>query len=463
MLDAAGQQDRAARLKHQMGDSPALIPYTGEPGHFTLYSYAAVLNNQVPASAFKNKYVIVGSWGTGLGDSFPTPLSDQGENMSGIEILANVLQSALTDSWISTPNAWQGALIAALPVLLICLLLRRLSPRRCFFVAIVMLLLVFVADWLFMRYAQVWIAPTASLIGIALAGPVWSWRSQEAALQHIDRELLKLQEERSSSRPGIERIDTAPQDESLSARVLKLHDAIAQVRHLRDGEQKAARQREETLRFISHDMRSPQNSILALTELQNHPQTQLPQTELLQRIDQYAHKTLTLVEGFIQLARAESMEIHYRSLNLVDLLNEACDDYWVLAKQRNIELSFTHGASFAYMNGDPSVLGRAFGNLIDNAIKYSPDHTRISCQLTEEGRCWIVRIQDQGRGIGAAGQASLFTPFIRLDESTPQNPSGSGLGLAFVKTIVERHSGTIAVSSHAGQGAVFTIRLPATG
>src|SRR3546814_13655696 len=97
-----------------------------------MYSYAAVLNGQVPAATFKNKYVLVGSWGSGLGDAFPTPVSRQGEAMSGVEILANGLLGALHDSWVQTPQHWQTALLSCLPVLLICLALRRLSPRKSF-------------------------------------------------------------------------------------------------------------------------------------------------------------------------------------------------------------------------------------------------------------------------------------------------------------------------------------------
>src|SRR3546814_14773179 len=104
-----------------------------------MYPYAAVLNHQVPASAFKDKYVLVGSWGTGLGDTFPTPLTRQGKPMAGVEILANILQGALADDWIRTPARWLMALLCALPVLLLCLFLRHLSPRRCFFFAVLAL------------------------------------------------------------------------------------------------------------------------------------------------------------------------------------------------------------------------------------------------------------------------------------------------------------------------------------
>src|SRR3546814_6001494 len=133
-----------------------------------MYSYAAVLNGQVPAATFKNKYVLVGSWGSGLGDAFPTPVSRQGEAMSGVEILANGLLGALHDSWVQTPQPWQTALLSCLPVLLICLALRRLSPRKSFLATMVVLMGIFISSWLLMRYGRVWVPINASAIGVAL-------------------------------------------------------------------------------------------------------------------------------------------------------------------------------------------------------------------------------------------------------------------------------------------------------
>src|SRR3546814_6033323 len=116
---------------------------------------------------------------------------------------------------------------------------------------------IFISSWLLMRYGRVWVPITASAIGVALALPVWSWRSQEASLQHIDQELLAL----NAGKPYSMTQTTAALDGSLPARVTQLHGAIAQLRQ-------AHQKRDETLRFLSHDMLAPQTSILALTQLQ---------------------------------------------------------------------------------------------------------------------------------------------------------------------------------------------------
>src|SRR3546814_17510824 len=134
----------------------------------------------------------------------------------------------------------------------------------------------FIADAVLLRYASIWIAPTASLIGIILAGPVWSWRSQEAALQNIDRELLALHSENTPLNAN-QLAGHPSHDASLPMRVIKLHDAIDQIRSLRKSELKAKRQRDETRRLISHDMRPPQNSILHRSTLQSHTDTRHPE------------------------------------------------------------------------------------------------------------------------------------------------------------------------------------------
>src|SRR3546814_10479010 len=98
MLSVA-EPERPAIASGPLPDQKALlIPYAGAPGHFTIYSYAAVLNGQVPAATFKNKYVLVGSWGSGLGDAFPTPVSRQGEAMRSEEHTSE-LQSLMRISY----------------------------------------------------------------------------------------------------------------------------------------------------------------------------------------------------------------------------------------------------------------------------------------------------------------------------------------------------------------------------
>ncbi|NYT66855.1 CHASE2 domain-containing protein [Alcaligenaceae bacterium] len=453
MLNVAKQPINPNYLKPETAEN-LLIPYAGSPGHFTVYPYSGVLSGEIPPEKFQDKYVLVGSWGSGLGDTFPTAVSNAGIPMSGVEILANSLQASLHNRWIRPLPAWQLALLACIPVLLACFALRRLSPRQSLLCILLILPLTLASSALLMLYALLWIPVAASVAGVVLAYPVWAWRSQEGALQHIDRELKTL-DQQGRLLTGYDPYSHPPRrDNSLPARVTQLHVALNQLRL-------AQKRRNETLRFLSHDMRAPQNSILALTELQQQPGSALPEAELLKHVNAYAKRTLDLVDGFVQLARAEGSTIASHPLDLVELIEQCCDEFWAQAKQRHIGIKFTDRPDEAWITGDASLLTRVWINLIDNALKYSPDHTDISCHLYEENGMWVALVQDQGRGIKTQQRDSLFAAFTRLDEDTPNNPSGVGLGLAFVKTVIERHRGTISVQARPDRGSSFIIQLPA--
>src|SRR5690606_18390640 len=158
MLRAGRQPELAQRACPRM-DVALGIPYVGPPGSYTVYPYAKVLAGEIAPATFKDKYVLVGAWASALGDFFSVP-SASGRLMAGVEILANALQAAQRGEWISKPGRVWMALLATIPVLFVCLMLRRLSPRRAFYTSVLVLGGVFVLDWLVLRYANVWLPPT---------------------------------------------------------------------------------------------------------------------------------------------------------------------------------------------------------------------------------------------------------------------------------------------------------------
>lgn len=429
------------------------IPYTGPPGNFTIYPYHQVVNGAIPAAQFRDKYVLIGSWGSGLGDTFPTPVSNDGKPMAGVEVLANGLQASLTNRWIHTLPSWLLVLLNGIPVLLACLTLRRMSPRGSLLLTLAIAILVLLSSALIMYYAHLWIPVVASLVGVALAYPLWSWRSQESALQHIDYELRSLHSQ-GRFLPTYDSQDySTKKDGSLPSRIIQLQLVLNQLRL-------AQKKRNETLHFLSHDMRAPQNAILALMQLQQRPNSALPEADFIRHIERHAQRTLSLVDGFVQLAKAEAATINFHPLDLVSLISQCCDEFWAQSRQRRIGIHFTDHPEEAWINGDAALLSRVWLNLIDNALKYSPDHTDISCHLYQENGQWVALVQDQGRGIAPEEDDILFSAFTRLDETLPNNPKGAGLGLAFVKTVIDRHKGSIRVTSRPEGGSTFIIQLP---
>ncbi|QUN25762.1 CHASE2 domain-containing protein [Cupriavidus sp. KK10] len=230
----------------------------------------------------------------------------------------------------------------------------------------------------------------------------------------------------------------------------------------------AERQREQMLRFLSHDMRSPQASILALIELHERRARRdgaatgdvATDSSVLARIAAHARRTMTLADDFISVARAESKTLAFMEVELGGLVLDATDQLWALAKARDVTLQIDLPDDPAVLQGEPTLLARAIANLVSNAIKFSPQGETVTVSLTREPGSFVVAVQDHGPGIAEADQARLFEPFARLHEGQQGAPEGAGLGLVLVRAVAERHGGKASVRSAAGAGAVFRIELP---
>ena len=212
------------------------------------------------------------------------------------------------------------------------------------------------------------------------------------------------------------------------------------------------RQREDALQLLTHDMRSPQASILALLDRKGDEEE-----ELRARIAGYARRTLKLADDFVHYARAESGQHAVEMLDFAALLIEAADDQWVLAQAKRIRIETPDPEEEYLVLGDRSLLSRMLCNLIGNAIKYSDGGTIVRCAIEREGETLCCRIADQGQGIAPEDLDAIFHPFHRSGET---DGTGAGLGLAFVRTVIQRHGGTVAVESKLGVGSVFSVRLP---
>jgi signal transduction histidine kinase len=233
----------------------------------------------------------------------------------------------------------------------------------------------------------------------------------------------------------------------------------------------AERLREDALRLLSHDMRSPQASILALVELER---ARTPDSErlreLLNRVERYAQRALMLADDFVQLARAESQAYTFEPVSLVELVIDASDEVWPQAQARHIRLeaAYDEQGDGHWINADRSLMTRALVNILNNAVKYSPSETRITCTVAQDTPAsgeWPARVRctvrDEGYGMSAENQAHLFERFQRFHEVERPEATGTGLGMAFVKAVVTRHGGDVHVESALGQGTAFTITLPA--
>ena len=171
-----------------------------------------------------------------------------------------------------------------------------------------------------------------------------------------------------------------------------------------------------------------------------------------------------LADGLFRLVRAEGSDPKdFVELDLAGLVDSAADEVWPQAQARGIRIQVdTRDAEQeeAIVRGDFSLLRRAVINLLTNAIKYGAANSSVFLSLSAEGPDWVIRVRDQGAGIPAEALSRLFRRFSRIVDEGRDQPSGVGLGLLIVKTVAERHGGTVVVDSEPGKGCTFALRLP---
>ncbi len=248
----------------------------------------------------------------------------------------------------------------------------------------------------------------------------------------------------------------------LAGRPERLGGLIVNISDISDLKQRE-RERAEVLSFLSHDLRSPLVSVLALVELAKHEQSKDAALGSLEQVETQTRKTLELAEQFVELVRAETEEaLRLEELDLVEIATNAVEQVWAQAKARQITLERQFKVDVAWTRGDSSLLERAIVNLLNNAINYSADGTKVQLVVEIEGDELYASVIDQGPGIAPAELPELFDRFKRGAASGGSGKRGLGLGLAFVKAVADRHSGRVEATSDVGKGSRFTLILPLT-
>lgn len=247
---------------------------------------------------------------------------------------------------------------------------------------------------------------------------------------------------------------TACHGESIIGHIVNITDVTAL--------KAAARAREEAVGFLSHDLRAPQAAILSVLELRRSQPDSISEAQLLDQIERSARHTLALADAFVTLTRADHLDpTHFRAVDIADVCREMRDEAWPLCRAKDMRCELRFQAEEAWVAGERALLAAAVLNLLDNAIKYSPRGSEVELALERQGETWIVALSDRGPGIEAQDLPKLFERFRRLRSEGRETPSGAGLGLVIVDTVIRKHNGRVSVRSTPGAGTTFALHLPA--
>lgn len=422
---------------------PVLIAYPGPEGTIPSVPASRVLRGEVPPELIAGHYVLVGMTAGGLGDTHATPTAGGSPLMPGVEIQASLLASLLARDQLRPATALQSLAFSLAPVLLLFVAVWYLPSRQAGYAVAALFIAPPLLSLALLRVAELWLPPATAMAGVAASSLLWAWRRLAVASAHVSHEL-----ERASAEAG-ELAHPAPAGGgTLDRQLALLADTTARERELR-------LEHDAVIRLLSHDIRAPQSSIIALLEPGAGGAIE---PALAERIRSYAGRTLDLADGFVHLSRAQLLSIEPVTVDLVELARDAQDAVWPRSRARQLSVQVEAAGEAVLVAGDPSLLARMLLNLVDNAVKYADPGSTIIIALTEDGGEAQAEVRNRGADIPADQLARLFTQFARLPDAV-RRTDGVGLGLAFVQTVVQRHGGTVACRSAAGE-TCFSVRLP---
>ena len=363
------------------------------------------------AMAFSGKVVFVGYTDQSAArDRLMTPM---GNLMTGVEIHANLYETLqqgvfVTDAPVSLPVLLTLVAVAGAGLIFVFL-----SGSIAWFVAVGWLVVIHVVPrWLF--WNQVFVGPSMVLTG------VWLGTIVSASFHYFVIRKQWKQSEADKSRY------------------------------------------QQAIHFVTHEMKTPLTAIQGSSEIMSrYKLNEEKQKQFAQMIHSESKRLASMIQTFLDVERLAEGEMQLKQdmFALSAVLLSALDRARILAERK--EMSMQVGAiPPGQLKGDRELLEYAFYNLLNNAVKYSPEGTGIECSCVVADGKVRISIRDQGMGMDAADLKRIFDRFYRSKRAEESGISGTGIGLSIVNEIVKQHEGRIDVKSEVGVGSVFTLILP---
>lgn len=241
--------------------------------------------------------------------------------------------------------------------------------------------------------------------------------------------------------------------------------ARSQARH-----ERLTRNQSEFTRLVSHDLRSPLTSMQGFASmLESNMVGDLNerQAHFVEKILSGIAQMTSLVDNIQDAGRYDPetgfYEMERSPCDLIEVANRIVNNHLVPAEKQELTISVTSGSDVPIINADPNMLERALTNLVDNAIKYTPNGGKIEVGVRRDGGQVVLSVTDTGYGISPENQKHLFERHVRIPRKEHKRVKGSGLGLFIVRSVAQRHGGRAWVESVEGKGSTFYMSIPLDG
>lgn len=412
---------------------------------FKEISYIDVLQGQYNKEDLHGKIILVGVTAAGLAGNVATPLSN---THHAVHVHAQVINNILNDSFIFKVSAPQDFYINLSVVFVFLLTVFLAHKIHLLYVATTFSALLIVASIVLFKFG-IWWSPLSCIIVFFISWIIWSWRRSLAVIAWCRYSLNRFNVSQQ----------TLSVHHAVQSQRLMLQDRFQfELRLLENmlvSAQNIESQKTKLRTYLSHDLRSPQASMMALVCRQSDPHTALPQADFYRRLEQLVGKSLGLLDDLLVLSRSEAEFAKFEPVLLAAVVQDALDDLWPQFVSQQIEVVFaTDNDELGEILGDAKMLLRAIANILDNSIKYAGQGATINLSIDRCGTEIVLTIADNGPGFSSGLDTAVA-------DSNHLAYTSYGLGLELVDTVVKSHGARLHSQILEGQGAVFTFNFPA--
>jgi heavy metal sensor kinase len=300
------------------------------------------------------------------------------------------------------------------------------------------------------RYLQILLALVPVGLGLAAAGGAWIAGGALAPVRAMTRQAREITAEdlarRVPRRGSDDELDYLA--DTLNAMLARLEAAFGELRRFTAD--------------AAHELRTPLTALKGGLEVAlRHPRSADEYARTLRESLEEVDRLVRLAEDLLLLSRTTAgAGLARQRVEMEPVLLDVLDTGLRLAGGRGVTVR-VGGIEPVAVKGDATALRRLLLNLVENAVKYTPEGGMVELSLTRSGPEVLVRVRDTGIGIDPADAGRVFEPFVRLDDARSRETGGAGLGLAIARSIAVAHGGAIVLDSAPGAGSLFTVRLPA--
>lgn len=389
---------------------------------FPRISFIDVMNGHFDPALLQGKLLLIGRESKSQRGTYLTVPTSRGQSdTSPLEVQASYIDSLITNSSPRLTPVWLTAILTFLLSILTMLVVMRLRPVRGLSVMFASMLFVVVLSFVG-DLAMNWFFPVAPpLFGIIIC------------YYFVLPYRLILENRRSWG-------------------YYQKNRMLTQVEELKSN----------FIRLMSHDLKTPIARIQAMAEIVLRERQRLSeqQVEALENITYSSEELSRFIGSILNLSRIQSkkVKLQLKTRDITQLLVRVIRNCQDLAGRKNIQIVTEFEPLFP-LKMDEDLMKQVFTNLVENAIKYSPESTQVKVAAKEIGGRVVVQIADQGIGIPQGELPHVFEQFYRAQNAEYEN-NGTGLGLYLAKYFVNLHNGTIDVTSQAAVGSTFSVRLP---